>query len=376
MTVRLFPIATGKGLNALPSELAGGISEGIRLMGAPVMWAAGWDGSGITVGVLDTGIGPHPDLDANVIAHRDYTHDGVDPSLWNVHGTHVAGLIAANGQMKGVAPEAKLRDYRVLDAQGYGSEATVAQAVRDGVADGCDILNLSLGSDVDSPELHAAIQYAVERGVLVVCAAGNEGANTLIYPGYYPEVVSVGAVFWLHDSLGNPVMVRTLFSSTNDEVDLAAPGQDIVSCAPGGGYIYLSGTSMATPHVAGYAALKAQKLAARLGHKPGEPTIWEGVKGDTIDLMSAGLDTATGAGFVSAYPAFPQVRRVQLTKNSATMLVDGQPVTLDVPAQIIAGRFVAPFRKLSEAAKAKSITWDGTMEIGTADFWLLPGMNT
>lgn len=371
----LAPHVLGSAIPELPPEMADGISEGFRLMGVPLLWAAGWDGEGEIVGVIDTGIDDdHPDLAGQVIGRRDYVLDTPDKTAWHGHGTHVAGTIAASGALKGIAPKAKLWDYRVLDARGYGEETTVAKAVMDAVADGCTIINMSLGSPNDVQVLHDAIRYAVEHGVLVVAAVGNEGANTVSYPGYYAEVVGAGAVFWLKDSTtGRPIIVRSMFSTTNPEVDLCAPGENVLSCAPGGGYAYKSGTSMATPHVAGFTALLAQRGRARLGRRMAENALWEATKTSTVDVMMAGIDAQTGAGFLTAYPSMPIRRRIQLTKDSQTMLVDGQPVTLDVPATIVDGRFLAPFRAQAEAIGAWAVDWNPETETGTADFWVIPG---
>lgn len=370
-TMQLLPHVMSEYSATLPAEIRSGITPGIRLMGAPAYWAAGIGGQGIVVGVLDTGIDDgHPDLHGQVLGRRDYVNDGVPPAQFHPHGTHVAGTVAATGALRGVAPGVKLRDYRVLDRQGSGSEVSVAQAIRDAVADGCHIISMSLGSPNDNPSVHEAVRYAVAHGVLVVVAVGNDGPGAISFPGYYPEVVGVGAVFQAPDG----AIRRAWFSATNEEVDVSAPGVAIVSCAPGGGYRVMSGTSMATPHVSGFAALLLQRAAARLGRMPAEQTLWEALKTGTVDVDALGIDAASGAGFVTAYPTLPRIRTVTVTHESVSMTVDGAGVQLDVPARIVDGRFLVPFRPLLEQGAGAAVSWDESNTTGTARFVIVPGM--
>lgn len=363
--VRLLDHVVGKSYDTfLASSLTGGIRVGLRQMGVPLMWAAGFDGSGMVAGVLDTGIdGSHPDLVGQVISRRDYVNDGLPPNQWHYHGTHIAGIIAANGALKGVAPGAKLRDYRVLDRNGAGTWEAVTQAVKDALADGCDLINLSLGGPDDVPALHAAIQAFVAMAPAVV-AVGNEGPGQASYPGYYHESIGVGA--------GDSSLGVAYFSNTNNEVDVFAPGVDILSCAPGGGYMILSGTSMAAPHAAGFMALLLQRAKARLGAPMTEPAAYAALKTSTVDVDALGIDARTGAGFVTIYPSLPVMRTVQVTDGSDIMLVDGQPVTLDVPARIENGRFLVPLRAPFEAARA-SVNWNETDQRATVEFLHVPG---
>ncbi len=146
-------------------------------MGAPTLWkeALPVNGSGITIGVVDAGIdSSHPAFGGKYIAHFDYVHDGAEMSEFNLHGTHVAGTIAANSNfLRGVAPEATLVDFRVLGKDGSGSYEAIAEAIFDAVRFGCRIINMSLGGRFDSPKLKQAIKFAVNSGVLVICAVGT-----------------------------------------------------------------------------------------------------------------------------------------------------------------------------------------------------------
>jgi subtilisin family serine protease len=254
------------------------------------------------VAVIDTGIDKnHPDLVGRVLFTRDYV--GEDKPL-HPHGTHVAGTIAATGRNKifGIAPEASLVDYRVLDTEGSGSTAVIAKAITDAANDGCNVISMSLGGPEDDTQLRKAVQYAVSKGVLVVVAVGNEGPGRISYPGFYPEVVGVGAVNF--STRGE--IEHAYFSNTNKEVDVCCEGVDVISCIPDGGYADYSGTSMATPHVSGIAALLFQKIFTNTGKKPTEAVLYTMLKTMSLDVLINGIDKKTGAGYVTFYPSLPK----------------------------------------------------------------------
>jgi major intracellular serine protease len=287
------------------------IPTGVWITGAPLLWNQKIEGEGVLVGVIDTGIDDrHPDLRGKVVGHWDYVKDNLPMSQWNLHGTHVAGTIAANGAIKGMAPKARLMDYRVLDIDGSGSFEAITDAIKQSIKDKCDVINLSLGGDSDYPPMHAIIKEAVDKGMLVVVAAGNEGLDKprpqISYPANYSEVVAVGAVNFnartgAIDSLG--------FSNQTHQVDIAADGFKVLSTVPNGGYAELSGTSMATPHIAGFAALILQKLRKLSLVGPEVGSLWAMMKDNTIDVFQPGIDWKTGCGFATVYPAIPQKER-------------------------------------------------------------------
>jgi len=240
------------------------IPKGIDMIQAPKIWNQ-TKGEGITVAILDTGCDlTHPDLKERIVSGRNFTNDdNGNPNVfrdYNGHGTHVAGTIAAiqnNSGVVGAAPEANLLIIKVLDKNGSGQYEWIINGINYAIQQKVDIISMSLGGPEDVPELHEAIQKAVANNILVVCAAGNEGdgsasTNEFDYPGSYNEVISVGAV----DLSRNP----SRFSNSNNEVDLVAPGEKILSTYLNGKYAVLSGTSMATPHVSGAMAL-VKKLA-------------------------------------------------------------------------------------------------------------------
>ncbi len=169
----------------------------------------------------------------------------------NGHGTHVAGTIAAldNGAgVIGVSPRAEIYSVKVLDNDGSGTYSQLIQGIDWAIENNMNVISMSLGGTVKSSILHEAIQQATAKGILVIASAGNNGygTETETYPALFPEVVSVGAI--------NQTYKRASFSSTGAEIDLVAPGVDILSTTNNGGYVSLSGTSMAVPHVTGAAA--------------------------------------------------------------------------------------------------------------------------
>ncbi|TWD96471.1 major intracellular serine protease [Neobacillus bataviensis] len=232
---------------------------GVEMIQAPKVWEK-TKGKGMTIAILDTGCDlTHPDLKDRIIGGRNFTNDDNGNKDvyrdYNGHGTHVAGTMAATQNQRGVvgvAPEANLLIVKVLDKNGSGQYDWIINGIYYAIEQQADIISMSLGGPEDVSELHEAIQKAVEHNILVVCAAGNEGdgqdtTNEFDYPGSYNEVISVGAV-----NLDRRI---SDFSNSNNEVDLVAPGETILSTYLNGKFATLSGTSMATPHVSGALAL-------------------------------------------------------------------------------------------------------------------------
>ena len=240
--------------------------QGVQLVQAPEVWDESSQGEGTVVAVIDTGIDTnHPDLKDRIIGGRNFTTDfNGNPNVFednNGHGTHVSGTIAAslNGQgVAGVAPKGQILSLKALTGSGAGNYEWIIDAVnyaaewRGPNQEQVRVISMSLGGPNDVPELHQAIQNAVQQGISVVVAAGNEGDGEeetfeYAYPGAYNEVISVGAV--------DMNLQLAPFTNTNDEIDLVAPGVEVMSTYPDNKYAKLSGTSMAAPHVAGALAL-------------------------------------------------------------------------------------------------------------------------
>jgi thermitase len=219
-----------------------------------------WDytrgSSGQEIAVLDTGVDyNHPDLDGKTIRGYDFVDNDYYPMDLNGHGTHVAGTAAAetnNGTgIAGMAPNTKILAVRVLDASGNGSLADIADGIRYAADTGAEVINLSLGCDCSTTTLKNAVDYAWNKGSVVIAAAGNDGVSTTFEPASYSNVIAVGAV----DSRDR----KASFSNYGSWVDVTAPGVDIAATVPNNGYAYMSGTSMASPHVAGLAGLLASQ---------------------------------------------------------------------------------------------------------------------
>ncbi len=244
----------------------GEITWGIARVDAPAAWDY-TEGAGVRVAVIDTGIDTtHPDLQGKVDGGYNAITGSQAPGSYvddNGHGTHVAGIIAAIRDGKGVvgvAPKARLYAVKVLDADGTGSLSDVIKGIIWAADNGMQVANMSLGSPQGSAAMEEALRYAEARGVVVVAAAGNSGAS-VGYPGAYPETIAVSASDW-NDQLAS-------FSSRGPQVKFIAPGVDIVSTYLGGGYLSLSGTSMATPFVTGMAALAVSQGWRGLGGPDG-----------------------------------------------------------------------------------------------------------
>ncbi|WP_128478455.1 S8 family peptidase [Halorussus pelagicus] len=253
--------------NGTMEALAETLPWGQDRIDADVLHANGELGSGANVAIVDTGIDDdHPDLTDHLGAGKAFVtcntkggcRYGAKPAnntctySWtddNNHGTHCAGIAAGDDNSQGVigsAPDVTLHSVKVLDKCGSGSYSDIAAGIEWVANQGYDVASMSLGGSASST-VETAVQYASSQGVFLVAAAGNSGPCTdcVGYPAAYPEVMAVSSTA-SDDSLSD-------FSSTGPEVDIAAPGTDIYSSVANGGYATYSGTSMATPHVAGVA---------------------------------------------------------------------------------------------------------------------------
>lgn len=210
---------------------------------------------------------------------------------------HVAGTIAAtdqNGGISGVAPEAKLLIVKVLGGEnGSGKYEWIIDGINYAAEQKVDIISMSLGGPSNEPALQEAIQNAVKSGVLVVCAAGNEGdgderTEEFSYPAAYNEVIAVGSVSLARES--------SEFSNANKEIDLVAPGEDILSTLPNHKYGKLTGTSMAAPHVSGALAIIKNAEEEAFQRKLTEPEVYAQLVRRTLPLKQS--KALVGNGFL------------------------------------------------------------------------------
>lgn len=336
-------------------------AESAPQVGAPEAWDSGFTGKGVKVAVLDTGMDEsHPDLDGAVVAKKDFSGSGGIQDV-DGHGTHVASTIAgsgvaSDGENRGMAPDADLMIGKVLADDGTGSDSDIIAGMEWAAKQGAEVINMSLGSDWKEsygkdPTSKAVNRLTAEYGSLFVVAAGNSGAvDSIGYPAAAASALTIAAVDDA-DRLAD-------FSSRGPRIDgavkpeLAAPGVDIAAARSGGGaedpYVEYSGTSMATPHVAGAAAALLQ---AQPDLRP--------VQAKAILMGSA--DPVEGSVF--------EVGAGRLHIPSAT----GQEV-LAHPASVSFGKVAFPhdgtqsrsvrYRNLSDAAVTLDLTVEATDEAG------------
>lgn len=271
--------ATGQSTFADVPNL-GGYNWGADLVKAPEAWAKGYTGQGVVVAVLDTGVDfNHDDLKDNIWTNpKEIAGNGIDDDGdgyiddvhgWNFadnnnntlddsdrgHGTHVAGTIAGENNdigVTGIAYDAKIMPVKVLNQSGVGSNASVSNGIHYAVDHGANVINLSLGGSSPDSTLEKALEYASSKGVIVVMAAGNDSGFQPGYPAGYADKwgIAVGAV-----NKNNSMANFSNKAGINSLTYVTAPGVDVYSTLPGNKYASYSGTSMATPHVAGVVAL-------------------------------------------------------------------------------------------------------------------------
>ena len=280
----------GGGGKPAPTQPPQSTPWGVARVGAPL---AGSTGAGVKVAVIDTGIDlDHPDLADNVNPGANFVKNG-DPDDDNGHGSHVAGTIGALNNtigVVGVAPDASLFPVKVLDRRGSGQVSAVAAGIDWARANGMHVANMSLGSSSSFATIENACNAASSAGVLLIAAAGNSGdgntATTEIgYPAAYGSVVATGATSST-DAIAS-------FSNTGPYLELSAPGVSVDSTYKGAGYKTLNGTSMASPHAAGVAALIWGDLAS-----PSASTVRSALQARARDLGPAGRDNGYGYGIV------------------------------------------------------------------------------
>ncbi len=261
----------------LDGKVHANLEQSVPLVGAPQAWAAGYDGTGVKVAVLDSGYdAAHPDLTGKVVDDRSFVPDGTVADS-NGHGTHVAATVAgtgaaSDGRRKGVAPGADLMVGRVLDKTGTGDESWVLAGMEWAARSGAKVVSMSLGggaSDGNDPMSQAVNSLTAETGALFVIAAGNRGPTqgSVTTPGAATDALTIGNTD-KSDRMASSSSRGPRAGDALVKPELTAPGTAIIAARAAGTsigapvdqyYTSLSGTSMATPHVAGAAAILAQR---------------------------------------------------------------------------------------------------------------------
>ncbi len=271
------------------------IDWGITRVGASEVWDYA-SGDGISVAIIDTGIQlNHPDLNVNILSGYDFVNNDTSANDDNGHGTHVAGIVAStlneSGNV-GSSYSANLLPVKALNESGYGYLSDVAKAIYYATDNGARVINMSLGTTYDSDTLKQAVQYAAAKGVLLVAAAGNDSGSPCSYPAAYSSVICVVATD----------QENKLASFSNIGGELAAPGVSNYSTYINSSYTKLSGTSMASPHVAGSAA-----LLMSLCTDCSISEIRDVLRNTAVDLGTEDYDIIFGYGLVNLIDAVEDI---------------------------------------------------------------------
>ena len=383
----------------VPNDPYWTLQWGPQKIEADYAWNTTIGDSSVLVAVIDTGIDyDHPDLAANYVAlGYDWVNNNNDPIDDNGHGTHCAGIVAAelnNGIGIAGVGQVSIMAEKGLNQYGSGWEDDLADAIYHAVDQGADILSNSWGGYSESQLIYDAVKYAYDKGVLVVAAAGNEAWNNQLYPAAYDEVIAVTAT----DNNDDPAS----FTNFGEWVEVAAPGVDIYSTMPTYNvtlndppynrnldYDYLSGTSMSTPHVSGVAALIWSQF-------PSMTRDWVRVqlRYAADDLGESGFDEYYGFGRINARKAVEQappdhdllifdwekskyIQPGDLASFNITVLNFGASNEVDITVQLLVDNNVIDSKSIDSLANGTSTTvdvpWNAISE-GTFNVtaWVVP----
>jgi len=285
---------------------------------SPQAWDVTTGSSSINIAILDTGVDlDHPDLVSKIINSVDFSNSGTADDVYG-HGTHVAGIAAAmtnNGiGVTGLSYRCAIMNVKVLDNNGMGAYSWIISGIIWAADNGARIINLSLGAAYASSGLEDAVSYAWSKGAVIVAAAGNNGDTTPMYPAYYTNCIAVAATD-ANDATAS-------WSNYGDWVDVAAPGVSIYSTLKDNSYGYLSGTSMASPHVAGLAAL----LFTMVGDSNGDGFLNDEVRARVETTCDDIGVSGIGSGRINAYRAVQTGIATGVAVGIVTSSGDGMPV--------------------------------------------------
>jgi thermitase len=295
---------------------------GLTKVGAPQAWDVTTGSPSINIAILDTGVDvDHPDLANKIVDNRNFTTSNTTDDIYG-HGTHVAGIAAANTNngigVAGLGYSCSIINVKVLGDDGMGYWSWIAQGIIWAADNGAKVINLSLGDSSNSSTVEDAINYAWNNGVVVVAAAGNDGNSNPFYPAYYPNCIAVAAT--------DANDAKTSWSNYGDWVDVGAPGDNILSTWGHKYYGSMSGTSMASPHVAGLAAL----LFATVSDTNGDGKLNDEVRSrieatcDDIGVIGIGHGRINAARAVVSVPVLPGKISGQVTDANGSAISGAQ----------------------------------------------------
>jgi len=277
---------------------------GLHNVEAPAAWDITTGSPEVVIAILDTGVAPeHPDLGDKLVGNVNFTDSPTADDVHG-HGTHVAGIAAAvtnNGMgVAGLGYDSSIMNVKVLGDTGSGYYSWIAAGITWAADNGAHVINMSLGGTSSSQLLEDAVDYAWDKGSVVVAAAGNSGTSSPIYPAYYANCIAVAATD-RDDNLAS-------WSSFGDWVDVAAPGELIFSTLKGDDYGRKSGTSMAAPHVAGLAALVFTAVSDENGNGRVNDEVQARIESTCDDIGEEGIGAGriNAARAVGAYDSEPE----------------------------------------------------------------------
>ena len=333
----------------------------LDLTGRKAFWSQGFKGKGEVVAVLDTGITPHDEFGDRLLQGRNFSSDHMgSPNITtdhHSHGTHCAGSIV--GKKVGIAPEAEVVPVKVLNTMGGGTVEDVIAGINwcsnwrhPKTGQKLTAISMSLSfptlTSQQLSDLTRAVERLVKMDIAVFCSAGNTARTEIRYPAGLEDVICVGAVDYEKK--------QAWFTTQGNHVDICNIGVDVLSACHLGGYSKMSGTSMSTPLSAGLSLLLANKYKSIYKRPIKEGLLYEMVKFHTKDLGIKGADPIFGAGFFTLQPLEMEI---DIQTGSNVIRINGEDFKMEVPPQIINGRFMIPVRFVTDPAGAYVVWFSG-----------------